>query len=246
MTLANRRSARRNVWPVTVVAIACAVYALSPRVTVGETVLFDWTHPALDRLAFFRASGRFFWPLTYLLLSGAIAVIVSRAKAGVALAVLTAAVVLQLVDLRPAHQERRATSRSEAFHDWPQQLSPAWHQVLPHYRRIVIAPASQCGGAPIEHEELAYLAGLHGLSINSGLGARWNEAARRRYCGSLDLTVGSGRLEGDAIYIVSGSYEQRVRSSQQVPVVCGGLDTTRVCVTLASYEAWRQVVPLSD
>jgi hypothetical protein len=226
-------------WPLTFVAVLCALYALSPRVTVGDSVLVDWTSPMIDRIAFFRASGRFFWPMTYLLLTASIAAIVSRLRITVAAALLLGAVTLQLFDQQDAHAERRATSRSEAFHTWPRQLrSPLWHEVLPHYKHLLLVPASQCGGAPLEHEELAYLAGLHGLTINSGLGARWDESARRRYCGSLDVELAGGQLRDDALYVVSRAHEERLRS-QDAAVACGAIDVARVCVTAASFERWR-------
>jgi hypothetical protein len=228
----------RLAWPVTVIAVLCALYALSPRVTFGSAILIDWTNPTIDRLAFFRASGRFFWPMTYLLLTGAIAVVV-RLRASIAIAVLASAVALQIVDQANAHAERRTTSRSEAFHAWPRQLvSPAWHEVLPHYEHLVIVPASQCGGAPLDHEEVAFLAGLHELTINSGLGARWDDTARRRYCGALDVAVSSGAIDDRSLYIVTPQYEERLRAAGR-PVVCGTIDTARVCVTAASFARWR-------
>jgi hypothetical protein len=238
---------RAFVLPLVIVCVLAALYALSPRITFGERVLADWTTPAIDRLAFFRASGRFFWPMTYLLLTGGIAVVVARLRATVALAILLIAIALQMVDLRPAHAERRATSRSEAFHSWPRQLvSPAWAVVLPHYKHLLLVPASQCGGAPLEHEEAAYLAGLYGLTINSGLGARWDDSARRRYCGALDMAVSNGDADDDSVYIVTRVYEERLRAAAKRPVVCGNLDVARLCVTAASYERWRDALPMSE
>jgi hypothetical protein len=238
----NRRDMSwRRTWPLVAIALLCALYALSPRVTFGNAVLVDWSNPLIDRVAFFRASGRFFWPMTYLLLTAAIAAVVSRLRASLALAVLTAAVAVQFVDQANAHAERRATSRSEAFHAWPRRLvSRTWHDVLPHYTHVVIVPASQCGGAPIEHEELAYLAGLHELTINSGLGARWDTAARRRYCGALDLAISEGEIDDDVVYVVTPEYEQRMRAAARQPVVCGTIDIARVCVTEASFVRWRE------
>jgi hypothetical protein len=241
------RAPRGAVFPVALVCGLSALYAVSPRITVGSEVLVDWTSPTLDRLAFFRASGRFFWPMTYLLLTGAIALVVSRLRTTAALAVLTAAVLLQLVDQRAAHAERRATSRSDGFHSWSRQfVSPVWHQLLPHYRHLVIVPATQCGGAPVEHEELAYLAGLHGLTINSGLGARWDVAARRRYCGGLDAAISRGEIGDDSIYLVTPAYEERLRAVAEGRVVCGALDAARICVTSVSYQVWRDRLPLGE
>src|SRR5262245_50756649 len=74
--------------PLLVAALAMAMYALSPRVTVGSVVLFDLTGPITERLAVFRATGRFFWPLGYLLLTLAIAAVVTRARPSRAVLIL--------------------------------------------------------------------------------------------------------------------------------------------------------------
>ena len=245
--LRRRRVRWGVVTPLLAACVLCALYALSPRVTLGDSVLIDFSNPQLDRLAFFRASGRFFWPMTYWLLAASVATIVTRVSARTAGTILVVVVALQFVDQHNAHAERRATSRSAAFHAWPRQLvSPAWHEVLPHYDRVLIVPASQCGGAPIEHEELAYLAGLHGLTINSGLGARWDETARRRHCGALDRAVASGQIDDRSLFVVTRQYEERLRGASREPVVCGSIDVARVCVTKASYERWRDALPMSD
>ena len=239
VVLMQRRSADAiRVWPVVLVCVLCMLYAVSPRVTMGSVVIVDWTSPTIDRVAFFRASGRFFWPMTYLLLTAAIAVLVSRLRWLTALAILAVAVALQFVDQRAAHADRRGTSRSEAFHTWPRRLtSPEWHDILPFYDHVVLVPASQCPNAPVGHEELAYLAGLHDATINSGLGARWNESRRRRYCGALEVSMSKGELADDAIYIVSSVHEERLRAVA-TDAVCGGLDALRICVTRASRERW--------
>jgi hypothetical protein len=230
-------------WPLAIVCLVCAVYALSPRVTVGAAVLVDWTTPLLDRVSFFRASGRFFWPMTYLSFTAAIAVVVSARRMAVSIAVLLLATALQLVDQRMAHAERRQTSRSEAFHTWPRRLvSPAWHDVVALYAHVVLVPASQCGGAPIEHEEIAYLAGLHDATINSGLGARWDESRRRRYCGSLEASMSRGLLADDSLYIVSAAHEQQLRAGNDN--VCGAIDGISVCVTRTSHDRWPAALRL--
>src|SRR4029450_9577351 len=80
----------RTVVPLTVVCAIFALYALSPRVTVGSHVLIDMTSPALERLAVFRVTGRFFWPATYAIVAFAIWTVVTRLRPAAALVVLTA------------------------------------------------------------------------------------------------------------------------------------------------------------
>jgi hypothetical protein len=247
--LVSQRSPERRMQmaPLVFVCLLCAVYSLSPRITLGADVVVDWSSPLLDRVSFFRASGRFFWPMTYLLLTGAIAVVMSRTRTAASAVVLLISLALQFVDQHDAHAERRLTSRSDAFHSWARRLvSPAWDSLLPHYRRVVLVPPSQCDGAAFEHEELAYLAGVHGLTINSGLAARWDPAARRRGCGEVETAIAGGDVDDSALYVMSAPHEERLRVVADQPIVCGTIDGVRICVTEASHRAWRDLVPMSE
>lgn len=221
------------------VALALGVFALSPRVTAGSFVLVDASGPWTAGLAVFRATGRFFWPLGYLLLAWAAGVIITRLPSRAALMVLTTVVIVQAVDLHGVHEERRDTARDPGFHTWTHpMMSPAWHDVLPAYRHLVLYPPPQCGQAPVPYEAAAWLAGLHGLSLNTGGVARPDEAARDRYCRGLGDQVKAGALDDDSVYIMPEGEVEAVRAASP-RVVCGRLDTVHVCVTTATADRWR-------
>ena len=75
LAVAARRSHRPTaprIWPPLVVAAAVvmAIFALSPVVTFGSRVILDLNGPWAAPLATFRSSGRFAWPLAYVLVCG--------------------------------------------------------------------------------------------------------------------------------------------------------------------------------
>lgn len=223
----------RQLWPLLVVAVVFALYALSPR---GLDV---------DRFALFRASARFFWPAAYLALSSAIAIAVTRLPWLVSFAVLFTACVLQVADLRTVHLQRHVANRSQYFHAHRLPLtSPVWQMALPQYRHMVLYPPQQCGRAPASFEWPAYLAGLSGLTINAGETARHDAARRNSYCQSLEATLTSGQLSDDTFYIVERSRLQLLRARSRVPLICSELDGLPICVTARSYERWRSHAPL--
>ena len=155
------------------------------------------------------------------------------------------AVVLQLVDLREAHAQRRATSRSEAFHAWPNPLtSPAWHEILPHYRHLVIVPPQHCGRPPIEYEAPAFLAGFHGVTVNAGDVSRVDRARRRRYCERLEAEMVTGTVDDASLYLLDAPHAAVLKAAARRPVVCGILDAVIVCVTERSYNQWRHAARL--
>lgn len=229
-----------------VAALGMALVALSPRVTLGSSVLFDLSGPLTDRLAVFRASGRFFWPMAYLLIAWALSIVITRLPSRVALAILLTLVTVQALDLHGAHEARRQSARDPGFYEWANPLrSTVWHDVLPLYDHLVIYPPPQCGSQPVGYEGPAYLAGLHGLSINAGGVARPDDAARLRYCHELGDTVKAGHIDERSFYIVPRSEVESIRHGSQPPAVCGDIDGLAVCVTASSYQRWRDRVPLS-
>jgi hypothetical protein len=241
----RRRMSWRAVSPLLAAVLLSALYALSPRVTLGSEVLVDLTTPAMSQFAILRATGRFFWPATYALVAGAIGVIVASVRPRVALAMLVAALAVQAVDLHAHYRTLREGTHSDAFHNWQQTLlSPVWHVVLPHYTRMLFYGPPQCGPAPVPFPHAALLAGIHGLSINTGHAARTSRDAVLAYCGRLRRDFDAGVVSDDAIYLLNGYLADRFRANAQRPVVCATLDRIPVCVTAASYEPWKNAAEL--
>ncbi len=122
--------------------IAMAVFALSARPSIGPWIIVEIPLPDfLDRLAgVFRASGRFIWPLGYLLMAVVIAIVARYGQRGgqrgghetsrIGLALLLAALLVQAVDLRPKLAEFH-----QRFAHGRQQLAavaddPAWQRMF--------------------------------------------------------------------------------------------------------------------
>jgi hypothetical protein len=119
---------RRILW-VLAACLVAALLAFSHRPGLGSRLLFELplAPPVESLLGLFRASGRFIWPLTYLLMALAIAR-VGRLPGGAAL--LTAALTLQVYDLSGKFSELR-----HRFHRGPPGIAaaptaPVWGQVL--------------------------------------------------------------------------------------------------------------------
>ncbi len=233
-------------WPLALAVTLLAIYSLSPRVTFAHAAVVDITHPWIDRLSIFRATGRFFWPAAYLLLIAALAAVVSRLTPRLATVLLCVVIVVQCVDLRGAYASNRQTWRSDQIFAWRTLLpSPVWQRILPHYSHIVMFPPSYCGNAPPGAVEFfSYLAGMYGLSLNGGLVARFDETARRLACDQIVDTLRGGWVDDSRLYVGRQGEIDLLRGVAQQPVVCGVVDRAVVCATTRSYEAWRDVAHL--
>ncbi len=86
--------------------------------------------------AWFRGSGRFAWPLYYLVMAIVLATVARRARPTTAVALLLLALVVQIVDQRPLH----AWVRTQYTYPWPRLDSPAWNDIGRSFRSIRLAP----------------------------------------------------------------------------------------------------------
>ncbi len=227
-------------WPVAMVCFAFMLYALSPRVTLGASVVADLNLDWLERSAIFRATARFFWPTAYLAIVVALGSLVLRLKPRSAGAILAGLLALQLADLHGPHMSRQWTRRDPTWYTWNRPLtSPIWRTALPHYDHMVLAPPPHCGPPPTSFEAAAYLAGIYGLSINGGLVARFDEAASRRSCEALGRWLTEGEIDDRTVYLANPVHIPGFRAAARRPMRCGVLDAVGVCVTARSYAAWQ-------
>ena len=228
-----------------VACLAMTAFAVSPVVTLGSRTIVNLDGPWTAPLALFRSSGRFVWPLVYLMLTSAIVAVMRRAPGRLGLVVLTGAVVLQLVDLRGAHAFRRQVAHDPAFHSWSNPFTDQrWQAVAEAYAHLALVPPPQCGAAPIPYEGAIALTATHGLTINAGVVARRDERARESYCRALDADVDAALLRDDTLYVVTPSAAAVLTTMGEGRVVCGAIGGVSFCTTPAAQGRWAARVRL--
>lgn len=130
--------------PLALIAVGMAVFALSNKVAFGSIELFtvplpDW----LERfLTTFRSSGRFFWPLGYLIVFAALVLATRRLKPVWATSLVLLLVFAQIYDeqrgWRGLYITPERTGERTAFRTYLD--SPAWDVLAPHYQRVRALP----------------------------------------------------------------------------------------------------------
>ena len=130
--------------PIALVAIAMAVFALSNKVAFGSIELFtiplpDWL---MRFLTTFRSSGRFFWPLGYLIVFAVVVIAARRFKPAWATAIVLVLAMGQIYDeqrgWRGMYINDMRTGEYDAFRTYLH--SPAWDALAPHYARVRALP----------------------------------------------------------------------------------------------------------
>jgi len=129
----------RRTWPVwrpalplVAALVGLTLFALSHKIYVRHTLVLSVPLPAraLTVLNELRSSGRMFWPVAYALLAGAVLVLDRFARRAVSATVLTAALLLQVVDTSVLRSRLRQAYRPN-----------------PSLRPVFDATAFQSGGA---------------------------------------------------------------------------------------------------
>ena len=179
-------------------ALALALLSLSARPTLGGDVLADIPlgETGEELLGVFRASGRFIWPLTYLVMAWAIAN-VGRLRWGVAL--LVALLLVQEADLLYKLKEFRLRFR-EGPPPIEQAVSrPEWSEALsrcPNLELVSEAQSARKWAAP------ALAAGLAGARFYPAPTARYSpQAAAARQAAVKQLLTENG-WRGDTVYLL--------------------------------------------
>jgi hypothetical protein len=236
--VSRRPSLRAGTWAVIAACVLMGVYALSSPITLaGRTVLdaHAFYAPLSSLTGPFRASGRFIWPLHYVVLLfgvwGATRILpASRQSAGAM--VLAVVVMLQATDLK-----MDASWTQQPFKEVP--LS-AFASAVGRYRHLVLVPMQVRGICTPYQENYVYRYMLHAYrmntTFNSGYFARVDGAVVASECERLDSEVKAGLLDSRTVYVVSEAYVPLFRAAR---AACGRVDGDWICVSRDSDEVFR-------
>ncbi len=210
--LARRPAMVAKLWepplrPLLFASILLAILALSARITLGQTVLFSLPLPLpiLNLLAIFRSSGRFFWPVHYLLVLGAImGTVLAFPDLRARRAVLAVMLLLQYADtfaLRSAVAQQSRTT-------WQNPLSAHdWSTIGLSHKHLIVLPARQCDAAQTPGGNDAWpwfarLAARGGMTLNSVHAARSSAASDAFNCAELPKRLVQSGPEKDSAYVL--------------------------------------------
>ena len=241
----DRRSARA--WlAVALAALVSAVFAFSSRIMLGSLLVADLSvlyRPIHAVTEAFRSSGRFIWPLHYVVVAFAVAQ-AAGLRARYARGVLAVALALQLFDSRRVDARGVFTLAAP-----PETPSALWQLASADYAHLVLDPpqvetnAAVCPQGqlpPGSFIPFAQIARRAHLTFNSGQAARVDEAAMTAYCQGLARDGAAGIFDPLAIYV---ALTPAGRDDESAPgLACRALDGARVCVRADRATSFGQVL----
>jgi len=219
--------------PLTIVSVVLTLLALSTEVTFGERVLFTVPAPhfTVEVLSVFRASGRLFWPVYYLLVLCAVTAIAEAPPSPLyRRALLAAALIIQFFDVLPvAHGVAAAAQQS---HENPLP-SAEWSVAAASRHHLVILPAFQCGastpGGLAAWPHFARLAARNKLTLNSVYLARIAPQALVQDCERTPQDMLRDGFRGDTIYVLSDKLTVAMERRPKFYHDCRRVDSFNLC-----------------
>ncbi len=188
----------KNQWPLIVMSVILVLVSVSNVVAVNSRIIMTvpWPDNILENVfGFFRSSGRFFWPVYYLLFVGAF-YIIKDLKFRLALCLIIGALFLQIYDL-----SFKINNRGHEFENKTRINTGVLNGLegdVSNYRHMIFLPVIPHRNFP----DFAVYAAEHNLTINDGYFAR-PVRDLDQYRDQIIVKIKSGDLDKDTIYVFS-------------------------------------------
>jgi Family of unknown function (DUF6311) len=188
--------------PLIATAIFLAVCALSNRVGVLDHQVLDIPIDGIAKFLgeTFRSSGRFVWPLLYILTIGAVVLLGRRLPTTWAVGIMAICLAAQIVDSERGLSFFANTDPPAADH-WSNRLdSPFWQRAEDAgYNRIRAIPVVYKNPDWRELEQAAY---LHHFDVDAIYLGRVDDRALKSLQDQAELGLATGSLEPRTLYVV--------------------------------------------
>ena len=198
---------RRRWLLLTLFCLACWIFALSNIIGIGDRETLPIPYGPIETLgALFRASGRFVWPLFYLMIVGIVVVAARRIPKPMVTVALVFLFAVQVYDSSAGWSYFRASIPPPGA-TWPTPLtSPFWDRALAAgYTQLRgLPPISRKQGLP-RHPDwrwLEYLAATRGVSVDTVQLGRIDNNAAQALVDKANAILDGGPTDPHTLYIL--------------------------------------------
>ena len=184
-----------------IIMIFLSLYAISNNIGLGPVNFVYYYLPGfiLELVSTFRASGRMFWPVFYVIIFTTIFLMIKNYKENAKI-FLVLALIIQVVDTSAGWRSVRKKNMIDPIAEWNTPLvSQFWEEAAAKYEKVRYVPNAN---QPPDYSYLASYAGLNGLSTDAVYLARIAlDGARQK----TEEVLQSGKFEHDSLYVMADS-----------------------------------------
>lgn len=201
-TLSNKK----KFYPLYFLCLGLFIFSLSCQISFGKIILFEYPIPdIIEKIGFtFRASGRFVWPLYYLILVFTLILFFkTKINLKVKTFLLSTIVVIQLYDIQVLLTKNNLPSGD--FHT--KLTDDKWISVFKNFDEIITYPPFETTlGYKMDYQDLCYLALKANKPITNGYVARVNNADKDKYRDNLLREIKTGNIKDNQLFITTSKY----------------------------------------
>jgi Family of unknown function (DUF6311) len=203
---------KAKVIPILVVCISLFLYAISNHVAIGSHEIFSYGLPSIIEpiTNTFRVSGRFSWPIYYVIYLAIFYLLFTRLRRSTAITLCAIMLFFQVID----STNLWLTFRNKFTHspEWSSPMrSPIWSEIAHRYRKIifVLPHNSSPNWMP-----LSQFAAMHRMAINTGYFARVNPEKEHEEKVRIVTSILNNELSPDSLYVFENDALWKFASSQ--------------------------------
>ncbi|MGF6125855.1 hypothetical protein QF019_001044 [Pseudomonas frederiksbergensis] len=181
--------------------IGLALFALSNEIGLGLlNVHYPLPKVIVNVANIFRASGRMFWPVFYVIVFVIIYLVVRGNRPRTAVCLLAVALCVQAADTRNGWAGLHQSRMMEPAREWPTPLhDPFWASAASHYANIrSLSPQNQPGA----WQPLASYAAKYGMKTDSAYLGRMSSTALAQAAQKTRHMLDTGKYDPDSLYIL--------------------------------------------
>jgi hypothetical protein len=187
--------------------ILFTLFALSNQISVGPwTLTYSLPDSILQLAGILRSSGRFFWPVYYIIVFLLLCWVVEHFSRRSAVLILSFALAIQIMDTSAGWLPLRQTFAQLSENQAPPALSgPFWNAAGERYTKVVIWPLRS--GQTQEHwQALSYFASTHQMGTNAVyLGRRADPLKVEQSNQTVQAQLEHQQLSTDTLYVISNT-----------------------------------------
>lgn len=195
----------RYIGPLAVVCLLLTFYSISNRVALGNNVLLSLDLPKVLMPLFesFRGSGRFFWPVYYLIYMVIFYCIISSNSSRGAVIILGTALIIQVADTSKGWRFYWDNFSNDIYQYDSPLKSQFWNVAAKKYNKVLFVLPEYLAQNWLP---ISYYAGSNKMAINAGYFCRIDMPKLMETQNKILASVVNGEFDNDALYIFNDKY----------------------------------------